>query len=342
MGPPTEQSANLQKLPCFPQHGWGIPVQGSRAGLSWPLDPDLDDSSGETCSTPGAMSRRPSRMPDMAYLHRELKRKSVTLQLLWYEYKESPPRRVSVQPVLQSLPPVGKKLDVTLRQDHRAGEKPSWTMPGRPSRSSTPPPVRSRGHIFIAALGASSYTFAEAPAPRIFPPGFRSHIHAFEFFRGVARSSCRTTSKRGLPAPAVTSPTSIPPIRTWPSTMAPRSSLHGANPETKPRSNRPCSWPNAGSWPRSGITPSSALAELNKAIAGKLLELNKRRFKKLDATRRELYERPINRPSKPFPPTPYEFAEWKKARVNIDYHVEVDRHYYTVPYQLARSRSMSA
>lgn len=81
-----------------------------------------------------------------------------------------------------------------------------------------------------------------------------------------------------------------------------------------------------------------SLAELNKAIREKLSELNNRRFQKLNTTRKILYET-IDKPAlKPLPAHPYEYAEWKKARVNIDYHVEIERHYYSVPYQLVREQ----
>ena len=81
-----------------------------------------------------------------------------------------------------------------------------------------------------------------------------------------------------------------------------------------------------------------SLAELNKAIAEKLSDLNNRKFKKLDTTRKILYGT-IDKPAlKPLPAHRYEYAEWKKARVNVDYHVEVDRRYYSVPYQFVREQ----
>ena len=81
-----------------------------------------------------------------------------------------------------------------------------------------------------------------------------------------------------------------------------------------------------------------SLAELNRAITEKLRDLNNRKFNKLNTTRRKLYET-IDKPAlKPLPSHRYEYAEWKKARVNIDYHVEVDHHYYSVPYQLVKEQ----
>jgi transposase len=77
---------------------------------------------------------------------------------------------------------------------------------------------------------------------------------------------------------------------------------------------------------------------LNRAIAEKLQDMNSRKFQKMDGTRRSLYET-IDRPAlRPLPSSPYEYAEWKKARVNIDYHIEIDGHYYSVPYQLVKEQ----
>ena len=81
-----------------------------------------------------------------------------------------------------------------------------------------------------------------------------------------------------------------------------------------------------------------SFAELNRAIAQKLAELNNRTFQKLDTTRLKMFEK-VDKPAlKPLPGVSYEYAEWKKARVNIDYHIEFDRHYYSVPYQLRKEQ----
>jgi transposase len=81
-----------------------------------------------------------------------------------------------------------------------------------------------------------------------------------------------------------------------------------------------------------------SIAEANLAIRERLQWLNDRPFQKLEGSRRSLFEL-LERPAlRPLPARPYEYATWKTATVNIDYHVEVDRHYYSVPYQLTRQR----
>jgi transposase len=77
-----------------------------------------------------------------------------------------------------------------------------------------------------------------------------------------------------------------------------------------------------------------SLAELNAAIAQLLAELNARAFKKLPGSRASLFET-IDRPAlKALPAAPYEYAEWKKVRCHLDYHIEFARHYYSVPHAL--------
>ncbi len=81
-----------------------------------------------------------------------------------------------------------------------------------------------------------------------------------------------------------------------------------------------------------------SLEELNQAIREKLEDFNLRKFQKLEGSRKDLFEN-LDRPAlKPLPERPYEYAEWKKATVNIDYHIEVDHHYYSVPYQLVKEQ----
>jgi len=96
--------------------------------------------------------------------------------------------------------------------------------------------------------------------------------------------------------------------------------------------------PNAGSWPPCATAPSSAWAEANAAIRERLAWLNARPFKKLPGSRRSLFIE-LDRPAlRPLPARSYEFATWRTAKVNIDYHVELERHWYSVPYQLVGQR----
>jgi len=317
-------------------------AQTQLAGLTWPLPPDLDDAELENMLFPSmpkdAESQR--QMPSMEYLHEELRKKSVTLQLLWYEYKQENPEGYQYSQFCELYRQWAKKLDISLRQRHRAGEKLFVDYAGQtvPIIDSLTGEVRD-AQIFLATLGASSYTFAEASMSQDLPSWVTTHVHAFEFFGGVPEILVPDNLKSGVAKacryePDI-NPTYLDLARHYGTTVIPARS---ARPKDKAKVEAAVLF--AERWilaPLRKVTFFS-LRELNKAIASRSTELNTRKFKKLDATRKQLFES-IDKPAlKPLPAVPYEYAEWKKARVNIDYHIEVYRHYYSVPYQLIKEQ----
>jgi transposase len=312
------------------------------SGLSWPIDPELDDTTLENLLFP-VHPAAPSchrQMPPMEYLFRELKKKGVTLQLLWYEYKQGNPDGYQYSQFCHLYRRWVKKLDVTLRQQHRAGEKLFLDYAGQ-----TVPiidPKRGEIHeaqIFIATLGASNYTFAEATLGQDLPSWIASHIHAFEFFGGVPQILVPDNLKAGVTNPCRYEPDINPSYQDlaehYGTTVIP---TRVAKPRDKAKVESAVLL--AERWILAALRNHTffSLAELNKAIHEKLLALNNRRFQKLNTTRKKLFES-LDKPAlKPLPAHPYQYAEWKKARVNIDYHIEIYRHYYSVPYQLVREQ----
>ena len=312
------------------------------AGLSWPLDPHLDDTALENLLFPveevSSCSQR--QMPSMDYLFTELKRKGVTLQLLWYEYKQANPEGYQYSQFCNHYRQWVKKLDVTLRQEHRAGEKLFVDYAGQ----TVPIVNRDTGefidaHIFIAVLGASNYTYAEATPAEDLPSWIKAHTHAFEFFRGVSEILVPDNTKTGVTKSCRYEPDINPTYQDL--------AQHYGTTVIPARPGRPRDKAKVESavlvaerWILAALRNHTffSLSELNEAIADKLRELNSRKFQKLDSSRNELYES-IDKPAlKALPARRYEYAEWKKARVNIDYHIEIDRHYYSVPYQLVRKQ----
>lgn len=312
------------------------------AGLSWPLDPTLDHATVESMLFP----ERPSlpsdqrSMPSMDYLFREMKRKGVTLQLLWYEYRQANPEGYQYSQFCHRYRQWVKKLDVTLRQEHRAGEKLFIDYAGHTVPIVDPSTGECvEAQIFIATLGASNYTFAEATLAQDLPSWIRSHIHAFQFFGGVTQILVPDNLKAGVTHPHRYEPDINPTYQDlaqhYRTTVIPARSRH-----PKDKAKAESAVLVAERWILAALRNHTffSLAELNHCIAEKLTDLNTRKFQKLDATRKELFDS-IDKPALiPLPSTPYEYAEWKKARVNIDYHVEVNRHYYSVPYQLVREQ----
>jgi transposase len=141
-------------------------------------------------------------MPSLNYLFQELKRKRVTLQLLWYEYRQTNPDGYQYSQFCHLYRQWVKKLDVTLRQEHRAGEKLFVDYAGQTIPITDP----SNGQIleaqlFIAVLGASSYTFAEGSLAQDLPSWIRAHVHALEFFGGVPQILVPDNTKTGVTHP---------------------------------------------------------------------------------------------------------------------------------------------
>ena len=317
-------------------------LRAELAGLSWPLDPKLDDTAIEhllfpRCRKPGPNKRQ---MPNMKYFYQELKRKSVTLQLLWYEYKQSNPEGYQYSQFCNRYRQWAKKLDVTLRQEHRAGEKMFVDYAGQTVPIIDPCSGEIRkAHIFIAVLGASSYTYAQATLAEDLPSWIKAHIHAFEFFQGVTEIIVPDNLKVGVTSPCRYEPDINPTYQDlaehYGTTVIPARS---AKPRDKAKVESAVLV--AERWILAALRNHTffSVAELNEAIAQKLPALNNRRFKKLDTSRKRLFDT-LDKPAlKPLPPRRYEYAEWKKARVNIDYHIEIDHHYYSVPYQLVKEQ----
>ena len=317
-------------------------LRAKLAGLSWPIAPELDDAAIENLLFPVTDKSIPAerRMPDMEYLYQELKRKSVTIQLLWYEYKQANTDGYQYSQFCNLYRQWVKKLDLTLRQEHRAGEKLFIDYAGQTVSIVDPKTGEiTEAQIFLAALGASNYTFVEASLSQDLPSWIKSHVHAFEFFGGVAEILVPDNLKSGVTNPCRYEPDINPTYQDL--------AEHYGTTVIPARSRRPKDKAKVESavfvaerWILAALRNHTffSLAELNRAIAEKLHDLNNRKFQKLNTTRRQLFET-IDRPAlKPIPSRPYEYAEWKRARVNIDYHIEIDRHYYSVPYQLAREQ----
>ena len=173
-----------------------------KAALSWPLPEKLDDAEIEKRlveHVPRKPSQKPA-MPPLEYLHQELQRKHVTLQLLWYEYKQQNPDGYQYSYFCELYNQWVKKLDVCLRQHHRAGEKAFIDYAGQtvPIVDPETGTLQCDAQIFIATLGASNYTFAEASASQSLPDWIASHIRAFEFFNGVPEILVPDNLKSGI------------------------------------------------------------------------------------------------------------------------------------------------
>jgi len=310
--------------------------RAERAGFTWPL-PDIDDATLEAKLYPGNPDpKRPRPEPDMEYIHRELRRKGVTLQLLWWEYKQAYPDGLQYSQFCERYRRWHEKLDVVLRQSHRAGEQMQVDFAGQtvPVVDQQTGEVR-QAQIFVAVLAASNYTFAKAVWTQDRHSWITAHCDAFEFFGGVPEVVVPDNPKAGVTRACRYEPDLNP-------TYAEMAAHYGtvvipARPH-KPRDKGKVE--NAvlvvERWILAALRNRTffSLEELNQAIAEAIQRLNNKPFQKLEGSRRSLFET-LEKPAlKPLPSQRYEFAEWRKGKVNLDYHVEVDHNYYSVPYQL--------
>lgn len=276
--------------------------------------------------------------PVWEWVHQEMKKKGVTLQLLWQEYRENHPDGYQISQFYKLYKQWKKKIDVTLRQEHKAGEKlfvdyAGYTVPITDRLTGE---VRN-AQIFVAVLGASNYTYAEATMTQGISDWTGSHMRAFEYFGGVPEIVVPDNLKAGVSKACRYEPD----INTTYHEMA----VHYGVAVIPARVRKPKDKAKVEAgvqvverWIVAALRNREffSLRELNEAISELLERLNRRPFKKLEGSRLSWFENLDKSHLNPLPQSRYECAEWKKARVNIDYHVELNGHYYSVPYQLVR------
>jgi len=316
--------------------------RAEEAGLAWPQAKDLDDTTLEhSLYRPKKSVEAPGKsMPSMFYLYKEMRRKGVTLQLLWYEYKQQNPDGYQYSYFSEQYRKYLKKLNPVFRNRYRAGEKMFVDFAGQTVdivSSDTGEVLQAQ--LFIAVLGASNYAYAEALPSQDLPSWISAHVHAFTFFNGVPEVLVPDNLKSGVTKPNFYEPDINPTYQDmaqhYDTAVIPARPL---SPRDKAKAETGVQV--AERWILAALRNHAffSIAELNQAIRGKLDELNDRPMQKIGKSRRNLFE-VIDRPAlKPLPAVAYEFAQWKKARVNIDYHVQVEYHFYSVPYQLVREQ----
>ena len=314
-------------------------VRAEHAGVGWPLPDDMDDVALEARlfahpARPVLPALRP--LPNWAEVHRELRRKSVTLQLLHLEYKERHPDGYQYTQFVELYRRWEKRVDVVMRQPHKAGEKcfVDWAGQTLPIVDPNTGEV-SQAQLFIAVMGASSFTFADVFPSQELPHWISGHVNAVEYFGACPELWVCDNLKTGVARACRYEPA----IQRTYEEMAAHYS--GAVLPTRVRKPRDKAKAEAGvllaeRWLLASLRNITffSLATAKAAVRERLERVNDRPFQKLDGSRRTLFEQ-LERPlMRPLPAQRYEYADWKTARVNIDYHVEVDRHYYSVPFQL--------
>ena len=314
--------------------------RADRAGLAWPLPDELCDSTLEhqLFPEPPTPAQRDQALPDWLYIKKELRLKNVTLFLLWEEYRARHPKGYQYSWFCERYRHWAGTLDRVMRQDHRAGEKLFVDYAGH-----TIPIVNQytgeihQAQIFVAVLGASNYTYAEATWTQNLSDWIGSHQRALNFIGGVPEIIVPDNLKSGVTKANRYDPDINPTYQEF-------ASHHGVA-VIPARVRRPKDKAKAEvgvqiveRWILAALRNRMffSLSELNRAIHKLLERLNTRPFKKLPGCRQDLFAS-LDQPAlKPLPAMAYTYAEWKKVRVHIDYHVEIKGHYYSVPHQLVK------
>ena len=314
------------------------------AGLSWPEAAEFSDTELEarlfpTEHVPSSVRRPP---PDCEYIYQELRRyRKVNLALtqLWLEYKEQHPEGYQYTQFCEYYRRWRSKLDYCMRQEHRVGEKAFIDYCDGLAIVDALTGELIPTQLFVAVWGASNYTYAEATLSQTLPDWIGSHIRAFDYFYCAPRVLVPDNLKSGVSKACKYEPELNP-------TYADLAEHYGcAVLPARPAKPRDKAKAEVGvliaqRWILAVLRKRTfySLAELNTAIRECLERLNTRPLRRLEKSRRELFETMDRPDALPLPKHPYEYAEWLKAKVNIDYHIEVDHHYYSVPFRLLRER----
>lgn len=317
--------------------------RAQRAGISWPLPEDLTDQELERrLFPPEPVSVAARALPDFDYIYNELKlhkKFNLTLDLLWREYKEQHPDGYQYSQFCELYRRFRDKLDYCMRQDHRGGEKlfVDYTDGLKLVDPKTGEPIATE--LFVAVWGASNYTYAEATLTQKLPDWIGSHVRAFEYFGCVPKALVPDCLKGAVSKACRYEPELNPTYAEMAGHYA--TCVLPARP-ARPRDKAKVETGVliAQRWILAALRNRTFyhLAGLNRAIQELLERLNTRPLRKLKKSRRELFDL-FDRPhAQALPERPYEYAEWRVATVNIDYHIEVDRHYYSVPFRLIREK----
>jgi transposase len=309
-------------------------------GITWPVPPELDDAALERklFTPPFAPADALRPQPEWVRTHAELRRPGVTLLLLWEEYRAGQPEGYGYSRFCDLYAAWRGRLSPTMRQTHPAGERLFVDYAGQTMEVIDGVTGEARpAQIFVAALGASNFTYAEARWTQALPDWIGCHVGAFASMGGVARQIVCDNLKAGVTAACRYEPgisrtyqdmashygTAILPARV-------------RRPRDKAKVEVAVQVVQRWVLARLRHRRFFSLAELNVAIRALIADLNDRPMRHLGTSRRALFETLEQPALLPLPAEPYVYAEWRRCRAGLDYHVEVHGHFYSVPYRLMR------
>ena len=313
------------------------------AGVNWPLPSGWTEQNLHSALFSSSTLPSSRVLPDWSYIHREMRKKGVTLQLLHQEYLDCHSEGYRYSQFCELYRQFRKTLNVCMRQTYRVGEKLFVDYAGQTiAIHDTQSGKTSKAHLFVAVLGVSNYTYAEGFKSEGLEDWITAHVNAFEYFGGVTELIIPDNLKSAVVKPCryepELNPTYLDLANHYGTCVIP---ARVARPQDKAKAE-------AGvliveRWILAALRKRTffSLPEVNRAIFALLKVLNHRPFKKLPGNRYTHFIE-LDKPAlRPLPTIRYEYAQWRSATVNIDYHVAFhirDRHYhyYSVPYRLVR------
>ena len=308
------------------------------AGISWPIPAEIDDAALEARLFPapeGPLIERP--MPDWATIHAEMKRKGVTLALLWQEYQAEHADGYGYSRFCDLYREWRGRTSPVMRQIHQAGDKLFVDFAGLTLDIYLPDGEVRAAHLFVAVMGASSYTFATLCWSEGLEDWIDAHSSALAFIGGAPNALVPDNLKSG-----VTKPSRYEPgiNRTYAEFAAHYETVVLPARIYRPRDKAKV---EAGvlvaeRWILACLRHRRflSLEDANAAVRDLLIVLNAKTMRVFKRSRAELFAA-IDAPElKPLPREPYVYAEWRKSRLGPDYHIEIDDHWYSAPFQLIK------
>jgi transposase len=317
--------------------------RAAEAGVGWPLPEGLGEEEleaklfGNPAVPVRAARHRPQ--PDWQTIHQQLQQhRHLTLQLVWEEYRQAHPEGYRYSWFCERYLQWRRRLDVVLRQDHKAGEKMfvDWAGATISVYDSTTGQARPAS-LFVSVLGASSYTYAEATGDQQLEAWIQAHVHALEFFGGVPRLAVPDNTKTAVTRACRYDPDLNPTYQEF--------AVHYGMGVVPARPYKPRDKAKVESgvqvverWIVAALRNRKffSLPELNQAIRELLVRLNERPFRKRDGSRASLFHS-LEKPAlASLPAERFDMSQWSRATVNIDYHIAFDGNFYSVPYALVQ------
>jgi transposase len=311
-------------------------ARAKTANITWPLPEGVTEQElYDRLFLPVRAVIKERSLPNWQYIHTELRKKGVTLQLLWREHREQNPDGLGYSQFCRHYSKYKKNLSPVMRQKYKGGEKAFVDYSGMTTEWTD---IKTgeifTAQIFVGCLGASQYIFAEATASQQLPDWISSHIHMFEYFGGTPEIVVPDNLKSGV------------------------TKAHRYDPDINANYQHFSEYYGVAIVPARSASPKdkakvesgvyivecqilaplrnmlfTSLGEINAEIKKRLSVVNSQAFQKMATSRLELFEA-LDKPAlKPLPPSPYQYATWKKATINIDYHFMFDDRFYSVPYQ---------